>query len=137
MKLPQFQFTLRTIFLATFWMAVGCGAFVAAQSIPPHGPYALWDAERWATFYIFFASPFIAVGVLLGRAKIGAVIGILATSALIGMLCLQFLYEPSISSSERNEWLTMGAMHGLVAAAGFAVLYFWRRKMLSNGQPAD
>ena len=127
MKLPRFQFTLRTIFLATLWMAVGCGGFVAGRSIPPawefRGPYLLWYVEMWATFYIVIASPFIAVGVLLGRAKMGAVIGILATSALIAVATLQFIYEPSFSTSERNEWLTMGTLHGLAAVAGFVILF--------------
>jgi hypothetical protein len=141
MKLPRFQFTLRTIFLATLWMAVCCGGVVANRTIAPswdfRGPALLSDVLRFATFYIAIASLFIAIGALFGRAKMGAIIGILATSALIAVASLQLLYAPGFSTSERNEWLTMGALHGLAAAVGFTVLYFWHRKHSSKGQPAD
>jgi hypothetical protein len=126
MKWPRFQFTLTRLLLATFWMAVCFGGVMANRSIPPiwefRGPEMLWIVLRYATFYLVFVSPFIAVGVLFGRAKTGVIAGFVATSALIAVMSLLVLFEAGLrSNAERNEWIATAALHFLIVVAGTVV----------------
>ena len=136
--MPRFQITLRGILLATFWMAICCGGFVADRSIPPRwefrGPEMLFHVQKDAIFYIFAVSPFIAVGVLLGRAMAGAIIGIMATSALFVVASLQILFLP-VPPELRNGLITSGALHAIVIVAGLWVLFRRRRSADASLQP--
>jgi len=128
---PRLQFTLRAIFLATFWMAVCCGAVIANRSIPPawefRGPEMLRRVLTYATFYIGIGSPFIAAGILLGRAKAGVIAGFVATSALIVVTGLLALLEPGFQqhpTAPRNDIVAHVAFSVLVViVAGIWVLF--------------
>jgi hypothetical protein len=126
MKLPRFQITLRRIFLATFWMAVCCGGVIANRTIAPswdfRGPEMLRHVQKYATFYIALASPFIAVGTLFGRAKTGAMIGVIATSALLAVVSMLAVFDPGLPAQERNGWIATGAFHAFAVIVGLGVL---------------
>ena len=53
----------------------------------------------YATFYIGGASPFIAVGALLGRSKAGAVVGFVAVSALLAVVTSLALFDAGMNQS--------------------------------------
>ena len=96
---PRFQFTIRNMLGATFWVAVSCAAWTAFQTCmrTPNqhdramldsslwknrpGPYNL---EGWDTAFCFslaVASLFVAIGVLFGQKRAfraGAFAGIVA-----------------------------------------------------------
>ena len=74
MKLPQFQFTLRTIFFATFWMAV-CFASVMRLYVGARD-LSLSRQDGWLLMLGAVVSPCLAIGVLTRKTLGAAVIGV-------------------------------------------------------------
>lgn len=103
MKRPRFQFSLKHMLLAMFWMAVCYGEVVANRTIAPEwdfrGPKILLLYLRYVTFYAGGASPFIAAGALFGRAKAGAIIGFIAIAVLAVVVTSFALFEPGMNQS--------------------------------------
>ena len=135
MTLSRIQFTLQAVVWATFWMAACFGGVVAHRSIPPawefRGPELLRTVLQYATFYLGIVSPFIAVGILLGRTTTGVIAGFVATSVLIaGVSLLILLKGGSNSDHETNEWIATIALHTLIVVAG--IWLFARRRSRSS-----
>ena len=78
MKWPRFQFALKGILLATFWMAVCFSAY--AMVINMHRLRVSSPYEVPLTL-VMMVTPFVAVGALFGRTLLGVAIGIAALSA--------------------------------------------------------
>ncbi|MCE9544975.1 MAG: hypothetical protein K8T25_05575 [Planctomycetia bacterium] len=80
MPQPNFQFTLRTIFWATFLAAAGAAAWVCfARCLPPRGPLVLVALLTYIAGWAFQCG---AVGAIfrrtLGGMLAGLVLGVLA-----------------------------------------------------------
>jgi len=82
-----FQFTIRRIMAATFWLAVCFGA--ANIDATGHS-----DSTMIAVIVVMYWSAFVAVGTLLGRPLISAIVGI----GVIGG------YVILLDISIRNHW---------------------------------
>jgi hypothetical protein len=73
MEKRPWQITLRGLIWATFWAAVCFGSLVElAREITIGGDYPLGLPVIW----LAVASPFIAIGVLFGKTKLGVRVGI-------------------------------------------------------------
>jgi hypothetical protein len=68
----RFQFTIRNLLWATFWVAVGLTAWKVYSSSRPWVDSAVIAI---AARLIAFTCPFVAVGALFGRARLGFAIG--------------------------------------------------------------
>jgi hypothetical protein len=71
----RFQFSLRDMLIAMFWLSICSGSFVW-----------LIQTQSLVGLFLFIASPFIAVGALLGNAPKGAVIGFGFALIVLGLL---------------------------------------------------
>jgi hypothetical protein len=76
------QFTLRSIFIAAFWAALTCGAWVA--DFKWQGSDGLMIAMK----VFALVGPFIALGALFNRAGVGGIVGVV----LVGG-CASFVYH--------------------------------------------
>jgi hypothetical protein len=84
----RFQFSLRNALVAMFWLSVCGGSFAFARKLDsePFNPWG-WPLEAYLPFVhllvlLIVGSPFIAIGALFGRTGIGAIAGLLVTSAV-------------------------------------------------------
>ena len=80
-KKSGFQFTLQSIFTATFWAALTCGAWVADFK---------WqgsDGLMIATKVFAWIGPFVAIGALFNRAWIGVLSGVILLGGFIAIAC--------------------------------------------------
>jgi hypothetical protein len=135
----RFQFTLKRMLLATFWMAVGCGGVMANRSIPPlwefGGPRALWKCLTYATFNLPFILTGIAVGTLFGRAKVGAIIGfIVAALFCVVLSSINFFNRSPAETAQRVEDCLTSC---LLLAAGILVAVVWRYRTVTTFRAPD
>jgi hypothetical protein len=85
---PRFQFSLRNALEAMFWLSVCGGSFAIARKLEsePFNPWG-WPPDAYVAFIhvlvlLIVGSPFTAIGALFGRTGIGAIAGLLITSAV-------------------------------------------------------
>jgi hypothetical protein len=78
-------------------------------------------------------SPFIAVGVLFGRATTGAVIGFIAISSLLAAVSSRALFDPAMNQSpgETSERITDCSMSCLSLVTGIGAALLWRRRLFT------
>ena len=72
-----FQFTISRVLLATFWMAV-CFASATALWMAVRDGTWVSDYLGWPLLFGALESPFLAIGSLVGRTQLWAIIGIVA-----------------------------------------------------------
>ena len=75
MKWPRFQFEMKGLLLATFWMAVCFSAYAVVNSM--HRQRVSSPMEVPLTL-VMMAAPLVAIGALFGRTLLGAAVGIAA-----------------------------------------------------------
>jgi hypothetical protein len=82
----QFQFSLWNLLTAMFWLSVGGGSFAVLWSLgvnqTKEWPDWLLVVVAVSTYILTVVSPFIAVGILFGRARTGAIVGGIAVLVL-------------------------------------------------------
>jgi hypothetical protein len=74
--MPRFQFTIRVLLWATFWVAVACGSWVIASQ------QSMESDLYWYAWRIGVVAPCIAVGTLFGKFKWGLYFGILVIALI-------------------------------------------------------
>ena len=88
-KRRWYQFSLEAMVLATFWASISMAAWVLDET-------PRFYTTPWIVLWIVRAlGPFIAVGTLFGRAKMGLLIGIAfgAASVIVGVLHWTLTYS--------------------------------------------
>lgn len=83
MERTRFQFSLRRILAAMFWIAVCLGLAILNRSIPAAPLWDMRTALRLMTFCIPIASPFIALGTLFRETTAGLIVGLIAVVAVV------------------------------------------------------
>jgi hypothetical protein len=78
MKWPEFQFQMKGILLAIFWLAICFSAY--AMVIDMHRRRVSSPMEVPLTL-VMMVAPVVAIGALFGRTLLGAAIGIAGLSA--------------------------------------------------------
>jgi hypothetical protein len=84
---PRFQFTIAGLLLFIFWLATSFGAFaLATRALREHWPVPRIIGTPLGLLVIFlaFGGPIVAVGALVGRARLAAIIA----AALLGAIIL-------------------------------------------------
>jgi len=83
----RFQFTIRGLLWATFWVALSCPAWVVAMrnlffisSLTP--PPSAFD---YFSLFVAFAAPLVAVGALFNRTMLGLIVGGISGLAMLAL----------------------------------------------------
>ena len=85
MTSPRFQFTIRGLLWATFWLAVSAAAWrFDKRTLPP----LLW----WPAFAAIYICPFMAVGALFQRTLIGLCAGIAFVLTFVACIWLAMIF---------------------------------------------
>jgi hypothetical protein len=79
------QFTLRGIFIATFWSALWCWALLA--DFKGQGS----DGPMMGIIAFRIAGPFVTIGALFGRAWIGAIVGAAVVVVLVAIAYISMM----------------------------------------------
>ena len=72
--MPRFQFTIRGLLWATFWVAV-CGA---AWTLDLRGFDKWYPVQQAAIIVALLLTPFMAIGALFGGPLVGLLVGVVA-----------------------------------------------------------
>jgi hypothetical protein len=79
-KVRGTRFTLQRIFIATFWLALSCGAWTQQWGVEEHNNSFLMP---FATAALGLIGPFVAIGALFRRAWIVGILGIIVLGGYV------------------------------------------------------